>query len=135
MEFPEVILNGGFDISIGNPPYVDVNCEEYKHVIFKTIKTRNLYSYIRTAKYEAFDELETEENYIDEKLYIGFDPQFLVDTFSIVDSENPVCIGTNAKAPMIITGNEYSFLVLPVNITKEDCSEKFKEHINRSKAA
>ena len=69
----------------------------------------NLYSYIRTAKYEAFDELETEENYIDEKLYIGFNPQFLVDAFSIVDSENPVCIGTNAKAPMIITGNEYSF--------------------------
>lgn len=95
----------------------------------------NLYSYIRTAKYEAFDELETEENYIDEKLYIGFNPQFLVDAFSIVDSENPVCIGTNAKAPMIITGNEYSFLVLPVNITKEDYSEKFKEHINRSKAA
>lgn len=97
----------------------------------------NLYSYIRTAKYEAFDELETEENYIDEKLYIGFNPQFLVDAFSIVDSDNPVCIGTNAKAPMIITGNEYKFLVLPVNIANIDYDyrEKFTEHINRSKAA
>ena len=97
----------------------------------------NLYSYIRTVKYEAFDELETEENYIDEKLYIGFNPQFLVDAFSIVDSENPVCIGTNAKAPMIITGNEYKFLVLPVNIANIDYDyrEKFTEHINRSKAA
>ena len=95
----------------------------------------NLYSYIRTAKYEAFEEIETMENNMDEKLYIGFNPQLLADVFNIVDSENPVCIGTNAKAPMIITGNEYSFLVLPVNIAKEDYSEKFKEHINRSKAA
>ena len=95
----------------------------------------NLYSYIRTAKYEAFEEVETTENNMNEELYIGFNPQFLADVFDIVDSENPVCIGTNAKAPMIITGNEYSFLVLPVNITKEDYSEKFKEHINRSKAA
>lgn len=95
----------------------------------------NLYSYIRTAKYEAFEELETMEINMDAKLYIGFNSQFLADVFNIVDSENAVCIGTNAKAPMIITGNEYSFLVLPVNITKEYCSEKFKEHINRSKAA
>ena len=95
----------------------------------------NLYSYIRTAKYEAFEEVETTENNMNEELYIGFNPQFLADVFDIVDSENPVCIGTNAKAPMIITGNEYSFLVLPVNINKDDCSEKFTEHINRSKAA
>lgn len=97
----------------------------------------NLYSYIRTAKYEAFDELETEENYIDEKLYIGFNPQFLVDAFSIVDSDNPVCIGVNDKSPMIIAGNEYKFLVLPVNITKinYDYRGKFTEHINRGKVA
>lgn len=94
-----------------------------------------LYSYIRTAKYEAFEELETIENNMDEKLYIAFNPQFLADAFSIVDSDNPVCIGTNAKAPMIITGNEYSFLILPVNNKDSDCIVKFAEHINRSKAA
>ena len=53
-------------------------------------------------------------------LYIAFNPQFLADAFSIVDSDKPVCIGTNAKSPMLITGNEYSFLVLPINITS-DC--------------
>ena len=95
----------------------------------------NLYSYIRTAKYEAFEELETIENNMDAKLYIGFNPQFLADVFNIVDSENPVCMGTNAKSPMIITGNEYRFLVLPVNIGKADYSKKFEEHINMSKAA
>ena len=96
-----------------------------------------LYSYIRTTKYEAFDELNAVEDNMGEKLYIGFNPQFLVDAFSIVDSDTPVCAGINAKSPMIITGNEYSFLVLPVNITKDDCNynEKFTEHINRSKVA
>lgn len=46
LEFPEVFLKGGFDIAIGNPPYVDIGQEEYKYSIFKTINTRNLYSYM-----------------------------------------------------------------------------------------
>ena len=91
----------------------------------------NLYSYINTVKYEAFDELETKEIQMKDGLYIAFNPQFLADAFSIVDSDNPVCIGNNAKAPMLITGNEYSFLVLPINITSDDYSVKFAEHINR----
>lgn len=95
----------------------------------------NLYSYINTVKYEAFDELETKEIQMKDSLYIAFNPQFLADAFSIVDSDNPVCIGTNAKAPMLITGNEYSFLVLPVNITSDDYSAKFAEHINRGRVA
>lgn len=107
----------------------------YRKPVILHSENGNLYSYIRTAKYEAFEELETTENNMNTKLYIGFNSQFLSDVFNIVDSENPVCIGTNAKAPMLITGNEYSFLVLPVNIAKGDYSEKFTEYINRSKAA
>ena len=95
----------------------------------------NLYSYISTVKYEAFDELETKEIQMKDSLYIAFNPQFLADAFSIVDSDNPVCIGTNAKSPMLITGNEYSFLVLPINITSDDYSVKFAEHINRGRVA
>ena len=98
-------------------------------------ENRNLYSYINTVKYEAFDELETKEIQMKDSLYIAFNPQFLADAFSIVDSDNPVCIGNNAKAPMLIIGNEYSFLVLPVNITSDDYSVKFAEHINRGRVA
>ncbi len=112
----------------------DLRKGELKPVVFHS-ENGNLYSYISTARYEAFDELETKENYMKENLYIAFNPQFLSDVFSIVDSETPVCIGSNPKAPMLITGNEYSFLVLPVNITGDDYSKKFAEHINRSKAA
>ena len=98
-------------------------------------ENENLYSYINTVKYEAFDELETKEIQMKDSLYIAFNPQFLADAFSIVDSDSPVCIGTNAKSPMLITGNEYSFLVLPVNITSDDYSVKFAEHINRGRVA
>lgn len=77
-----------------------------------------LYSYIHVSKYEAFDEIETEQNNMNENFYVGFDPKYLTEIFNVVDSEKPVCIGGNAKSPMIITGNEYSFLVLPVIITE-----------------
>lgn len=46
LEFPEVMIRGGFDIAIGNPPYVDVKIDDYKYSIDKTLDTRNLYSYM-----------------------------------------------------------------------------------------
>ena len=95
----------------------------------------NLYSYINTINYEAFDELETKEVKMKDDFYIAFNPQFLADAFNIVDSENPVCIGSGEKSPMLITGKEYSFLVLPVNINGKDYSMKFSEHINRNRVA
>lgn len=50
LEYPEVMIRGGFDIAIGNPPYVDVKLDDYKEVITNTLKTRNLYSYIIEIK-------------------------------------------------------------------------------------
>lgn len=94
--------------------------EDKKPVVFHS-ENGTLYTYAYTNKYEAFDELETSENNMKD-LYIGFNPRFLVDAFDVVDSDTPVCIGTNPKAPLMIYGNEYSFLVLPVNLTDEDKS-------------
>lgn len=88
-----------------------------------------LYSYIATAKYESFDELETKENRMKNDLYIGFNPQYLTDVFGIVDSDEPVCAGNGAKSPMIIYGNEYSFLVLPVNLNYSGVAEILRKKI------
>lgn len=46
LEFPEVFLKGGFDIAIGNPPYVEVNKDEYVTNKFYTLDTKNLYAYM-----------------------------------------------------------------------------------------
>lgn len=108
-----------------------------KHPVVFHSENGNLYSYVNAVKYEAFDELSTSENSMKDDIYIGFNPQFLADAFSVVDSDNPVCIGTSPKAPMLIYGNEYSFLVLPINFGNDaiDYKEKFNENINGGKVA
>lgn len=92
-----------------------------------------LYTYLKTIRYEAFDNVETEGNTMDNNLYIGFNPHYLADAFSMVDTDNPVCRGKNNKSPLFIDGNEYKFLVLPVNISEE--VKNMKECINRDRVA
>jgi len=89
----------------------------------------NLYSYIAAGKYEAFDEFETSENNMKDNFYIGFNPQFLTDAFNIVDSDKPLCFGTGSKAPLLINGDEYKILVLPVNIENDEYSTEFTKRI------
>lgn len=96
-------------------------------VIFHS-ENGGLYSYIKTHKYEAFDEIETSENNMKSDLYISFNPSYIADAFSIVDSDEPECIGINAKSPIVIKGDEYSFLILPINI-KNNCEAAFTKHI------
>lgn len=96
----------------------------------------NLYSYASTMRYEAFDEIEVKEKPIKD-FYIGFNPSYLVDVMSIVDSEYPVFYGTEEVCPWIIKGDTYSFLILPVNIkdTKLKAKEKIVKYIAMSKTA
>mgnify|MGYP000953357217 FL=1 len=46
LEFPEILLDGGFDIAIGNPPYVEVQETEFEYLNLASIKSKNLYSYM-----------------------------------------------------------------------------------------
>lgn len=96
----------------------------------------NLYSYASTTRYEAFDEIEVKEK-PEKDFYIGFNPSFLVDIMSIVDSEYPVFYGTKEVCPWIINGDTYSFLILPVNIkdVKVKAEEKIAKYIEMSKTA
>lgn len=96
----------------------------------------NLYSYASTTRYEAFDEIEVKEK-PEKDFYIGFNPNFLVDVMSIVDSEYPIFYGTKEVCPWIIKGDTYSFLILPVNIkdVKVKAEEKIEKYITMSKTA
>lgn len=46
LEFPQVFANGGFDIAIGNPPYVDIETSKFSVLNLSTINCRNLYAYM-----------------------------------------------------------------------------------------
>lgn len=96
----------------------------------------NLYSYASTTRYEAFDEIEVKEK-PEKDFYIGFNPNFLVDIMSIVDSEYPVFYGTKEVCPWIIKGDTYSFLILPVNIkdVKVKAEKRIAKYIEMSKTA
>ena len=107
----------------------DMVKQEQKPVIFHS-ENGKLYSYMATSRYETFDELETKDNMMDDELYIGFNPYYIADAFSIIDCDNPICRGKDNKSPMFIDGNEYNFIILPVNIGNGDVMDKIREHIN-----
>lgn len=116
----------------------DLIKQEKKSVILHC-EDGKLYSYMRTSKYEIFDEIETDDNTMKNDLYIGFNPHFLVDAFDIIDCDNPVCMGVNSKSQMVIKGNEYKFLIFPINLSlnseNQKLFDKIKENIDRNRAA
>lgn len=96
----------------------------------------NLYSYASTTRYEAFDEIEVKEK-PEKDFYIGFNPNFLVDVMSIVDSEYPIFYGTKEVCPWTINGDTYSFFILPVNIkdVKVKAEKRIAKYIEMNKIA
>lgn len=93
-------------------------------------KNGKMYSYLRTELCEVIDEVDLKNKPTD--FEICFNPQFLKNVFSIVDSDYPRCIGVNAKSPIIIKGDEYLFLVLPVsNFRAKEDRENIEAYINR----
>lgn len=96
--------------------------EEKKLVIFYQ-SNGNMNVYCKTSRYECVDTLETEESYIQDKFMIGFNPKFYVDALEIVKDEKINIEFSKPKYPAFINTEEYTFLLLPVNI---DCSKDSK---------
>lgn len=92
---------------------VDIVKEHKKPVIIHPTKETTFV--LAKAKYEALDQVET-ELIGNEDLYIGFNPQFFVDSLEIVDDEITMELSTS-KAPMLMKANDYQFLILPVNLS------------------
>ena len=93
----------------------DMVKQEKHPTIFHT-ENGKLYSFLRTSRYETFDEIETENITMSNDLFIGFNSHYLVDILSVIDSENPTFRGSKRNTPMFIDGNEYRFLILPVSV-------------------
>lgn len=90
----------------------------------------SMVSYAIGSMGESMDIMETKENYTKSGLMIGFNPTFLLELCKTVDTEVLEIGFTNPKAPMMVYGKEYDFLILPVNV-KETEAEEFKSNINK----
>lgn len=111
--------------------------EEIPRPVILHSENGRLYSYLHTTKYETFDEIGTTKNNMKDDFYMGFNPKFLMDAFNIVDSDSPKCIGYGSTFPLIIEGDEYKILVLPVVInryTSTELKQIFSGYINKQKA-
>ncbi|MEB8328321.1 Eco57I restriction-modification methylase domain-containing protein [Flavobacteriaceae bacterium KMM 6897] len=64
IDFSKIIKNGGFDVIIGNPPYVEYSKikKKYKIVNYKTIKSGNIYANF----------IERSLSILNDKRYLGF---------------------------------------------------------------
>lgn len=109
----------------------DMVKEEKEPTIFHS-ENGKLYTYLQTSRYQTFDEIETENLVMDEDLFIGFNSHYLVDVLSVIDSESPVFRGSKRNAPMYIDGNEYNFLILPINIAEESYIINFRTQLDRA---
>ena len=109
----------------------DMVKEEKEPTIFHS-ENGKLYTYLQTSRYQTFDEIETENLVMDEDLFIGFNSHYLVDVLSVIDSESPVFRGSKRNAPMYIDGNEYNFLILPINIAVENYIINFRTQLDRA---
>lgn len=133
------MLNGTYDISftMDNSKMLDIVKYYTDNIIKKTDKNPivfkidddNLYTYAKNERLEMSDSMEIEEH-VGKDLLIGFNPYFWLDVMKVIDSDvsNVKCL--NQKSPTIISGNEYSFLILPVNLGNE-AEEKIEKYFSK----
>lgn len=74
-----------------------------------------IYAYTHTVRYESFTSIDAESIIMDDMI-IGFNPRYLTEALGIIDVEKANVKLVSSKAPIIIEGNEYLFLIVPVRI-------------------
>ena len=128
----DFVFNAGREEMLKIMKYnADMVKEEKEPTIFHS-ENGKLYTYLQTSRYQTFDEIETKNLVMDEDLFVGFNSHYLVDVLSVIDSENPVFRGSKRNAPMYIDGNEYNFLILPINIAGENYIINFRTQLDRA---
>lgn len=92
----------------------DIN--KRKPVIFRETDG-NLYLDLTTNKYDVSDKLEVEDLHMKQDFLIGMNPIYWIDALSVLDTEKVFVRGSNPKSPVFIEAEDYSMLVLPLNLT------------------
>ena len=101
-----------------------IDKNDKKPVVLK-VSNDTVLTYGRNKRFEVSDSMEIKEHSGND-ISIGFNPFFFVDALKIADADTVSIGGTNHKAPFVIKANEYSFLILPVNLNTEiEAMEKY----------
>lgn len=105
--------------------------KEDRHGVVFYNKDEKLYSYVKTSKYAAFDEMVTTESTMNKDFCIRFNPWFWMDILNTIDTDTIHCEGRyNSVNGWTITGNEYQFFVLPIHLgaTQEMIAEEMEKY-------
>ena len=102
----------------------DITKKEKEPVVFYQSNGK-MNVYCKSSRYECIDTLETKESYIQDKFMIGFNPQYYIDALEIVNENDVMIEFSKSKSPAFINTEEYTFLILPVNIdySKDNIAE------------
>lgn len=80
------------------------------------VKNNQLFSYHSICSMESFDIIETKETNIENGFYIGFNPDYLQNVFSILEADETEMKFLHEKAPVHIKSGDIMALVLPIFI-------------------
>jgi len=92
-----------------------------------------IYSHCATQKFETIDKIETKNLQVTKEFKLAFNAQYLSEALKIVDAEQIEIKANGEFHPMMVYGEQYSFLILPVRF-KEDWN-KVIEKIEQNRAA
>lgn len=84
----------------------------------------NIMSYMCTESGESFDKISISNNSVAEEFMIAFNPLFIKELCSGINTGYVRMGFYNAKSPVMAYDGDFTYLVLPVNINECDVSEK-----------
>lgn len=79
----------------------------------------NVVSYMRTQVEESFDRITSSENCVKDGFTIAFNPKFIKDLCSGINSDHMEVGFYSDKSPVMAYDGDFIYLVLPVNINTE----------------
>lgn len=106
--------------------------KEDRHGVVFYNKDEKLYSYAKTSRYAAFDEMVTTENTMNKDFCIRFNPLYWMDILNTIDTETIHCEGRyNPVNGWVVTGKGYQFFVLPIHLrtTQEMIAEEIAKYV------
>lgn len=116
---------------LGSVKYAEPMLKKEQRPLILHTENEKLYTYFISSKCESLELIQSDNNTMSNDFYIGINPSYLVECFTILHSigaDAANCKFTNPKSPMEIASDDYMFLVLPINITTNN---EMMENINK----